>query len=403
MVPGRVELVGKHVDYAGGRSLTCAVDLAIQVRVSPTRDAMVRVRDSERRGQVEVPLSASAARRGPLWSAYVAAVARRLARDFPQARTGVNIRLRSALPPSSGLSSSSALVVAIGMALVDANDMERSPAWRDAVPNAIARAEYFAAIETGAPYRDFAGDVGVGVRGGAQDHVAIVCAEAESVGQFSYLPATLQRRVPWPSEYLLAVGVSGIRATKTGNAQSQYNLASDALRALARAWNGATGRSDLTIAAALASGADAGERLAGLAAAGVEGFDQAYLLPRLAQFREEVEVIVPGVGDALRDREFATLGALVDRSQQLAEEALGNQVPETILLARSARECGAVAASAFGAGFGGAVWAMVRADQSDAFLAAWRERYAAAFPERAPDSKWLLTRPSGPAREISNS
>ena len=29
VVPGRVELVGKHVDYAGGRSLTCAVDRAI--------------------------------------------------------------------------------------------------------------------------------------------------------------------------------------------------------------------------------------------------------------------------------------------------------------------------------------------------------------------------------------
>jgi len=29
VVPGRVELVGKHVDYAGGRSITCAVDRGI--------------------------------------------------------------------------------------------------------------------------------------------------------------------------------------------------------------------------------------------------------------------------------------------------------------------------------------------------------------------------------------
>ena len=403
VVPGRVELVGKHVDYAGGRSLTCAVDLAIQVRASPNRDAMVRVRDSERRGQVEVPLSESAVRRGPLWSAYVAAVARRFARDFPASRTGVDIRLRSQLPPSSGLSSSSALVVAIGMALVDANDMENSPVWREAVPTAIARAEYFSAIETGAPYGAFAGDAGVGVRGGAQDHVAIVCAAASSVGQFSYLPATLQRRVPWPGDYVIAIGVSGIRATKSGNAQSQYNRASDALRALARGWNSATGRNDLTIADALATGGDAGERLARLAADGVEGFGTEYLAPRLAQFREEVEVIVPGVGDALRDRDFAALGALVDRSQPLAEQALGNQVPETIFLARAARECGAVAASAFGAGFGGAVWAMVRGDEAAAFVAAWRAQYAATFPARAGDSKWLVTRPSGPARELVNS
>ena len=60
---------------------------------------------------------------------------------------------------------------------------------------------------------------------------------------------------------------------------------------------------------------------------------------------------------------MAAFGDLVDRSQQLAERRLGNQVPETIELARSARELGARAASAFGAGFGGSVWALVsRAD-----------------------------------------
>ena len=31
-IPGRVELVGKHVDYGGGRSLTCATEFALGVR-----------------------------------------------------------------------------------------------------------------------------------------------------------------------------------------------------------------------------------------------------------------------------------------------------------------------------------------------------------------------------------
>jgi len=39
--------------------------------------------------------------------------------------------------------------------------------------------------------------------------------------------------------------------------------------------------------------------------------------------------------------------------------ALGNQIPQTIFLAKTARQLGAVAASAFGAGFGGSVWALV--------------------------------------------
>jgi galactokinase len=131
----------------------------------------------------------------------------------------------------------------------------------------------------------------------------------------------------------------------------------------------------------------------------VEQFDGAYLGPRFAQFREEVEVIVPGVGDAMRDRDFAALGAFVDRSMAMAEHALRNQVAETSFLARSARAQGATAASAFGAGFGGAVWAMVPTADADAFVEEWRTEYLAAFPHRAEHALWLVTRPGGPARE----
>ena len=400
VVPGRVELVGKHVDYAGGRSLTCAVDRAITVEARPLDEPMVRVRDASRRGVVQVPLLAGVERthRSARWSAYVVAVARRFARDFPQARAGVELHVSSTLPPSAGLSSSSALVVAIASALADANRMDDDERWRAAVPTDLARAEYFGAMETGAPYGDSAGDAGVGARGGAQDHVAIVCARAESVGQFAYLPARLERRIAWPAEHALVIGVTGVKATKTGNARARYNRVSDSARALVGAWNAETGRADGTLADALASAADAGERLHRLAEQGVGEFGGDYLGPRFAQFREEIEVVVPGVGDAMRDRDFDTLGALVDHSMRLAERGLRNQVAETSFLASAARERGAVAASAFGAGFGGAVWAMVRAADAPDFLESWRAGYLETFPARAAAAQWLVTRPGGPAR-----
>ena len=402
VVPGRVELVGKHVDYAGGRSITCAVDRAITATVTEIDEPVIRVRDEGKRGYVEVPLVAGVTRShgGKRRGTYVVAVARRFARDFPRAHIGVDVRLRSELPPSAGLSSSSALVVALGSALAGANPMDDDDAWSAIVGDPLARAEYFGAMETGASYGPFAGDDGVGARGGAQDHVAIVCARAEHVGQFSYVPARLERYVPWPTKYALVIGVSGVRATKTGNARARYNRVSDSARALLRAWNAATARLDVTLVDALASDPDAGDRLARLAAMGAEGFDGTYLAPRFAQFREEIEVIVPRVGDALRDRDFAALGTLVDRSMELATTALGNQVPETIFLAHRARELGAAAASAFGAGFGGAVWAMVPTTDADAFVARWREAYLATFPRREPNAQWLVTRPGGPAREL---
>ena len=399
IVPGRVELVGKHVDYAGGRSLTCAVDRAITAVARPLREPVVRVRDAERRIPIEIPLDPSVvrSRSDPLWSAYVIAVARRFARDFPHARTGVEIELSSDLPPSAGLSSSSALVVAIASALADANEMEADLRWRAAVPDLLARGDYFGAMETGAPYGDFPGDEGVGVRGGAQDPVAILNAADWSVGQFSYVPARLERRIAWPRDHVLVIGVSGVRATKTGNARARYNRAADTTRMLVRLWNNVTGRSDATLADALASGDDAAAQLADIARRALTEFEPVELERRLAQFREEVEVIVPGVGDAFRDRDLPALGSHVDRSMALAETALGNQVPETLHLARSARELGAVAASAFGAGFGGSAWAMIPANAADEFQKRWKASYRAAFPKRSGSARFLVTRPGNPA------
>jgi galactokinase len=259
------------------------------------------------------------------------------------------------------LSSSTALVVTLAMAFVDANDLANDERWLAAIPTPIAFAEYVAAIETGEAFGDFLADGGVGVRGGAQDHVAIVCAEENSAGQFSYLPARLERRVPWPEDIVLAIGVSGVHATKTGNAQAAYNRLADAMR---------PGAAD-----------DAGSA-------------------RREQFREETDVIVPGVGDAIRDRDWKTLGALVDRSQSLAETVLQNQVEETIHLARAAREHGAIAASAFGAGFGGAVWAMISKNDAERFARAWRESYEAAFPGKKSRAKWMVTQAAGAARRV---
>lgn len=401
VVPGRVELVGKHVDYGGGRSLTCTVEFAMRATARPIPERVIRVRQRGSRDVVALPIGPSAAPTRSRWSTYVAAVARRIGRDFPGASGGVEVRLSSTLPPAAGLSSSTALTIALTRALVDATGLPSHRVFAEHAGSPIAFAEYVAAIETGAAHGPFPGDAGVGVRGGAQDHVAIMCAREGMVGQFSYIPAREEGWAPWPADHALCIGVSGVRASKTGNAQAAYNRAADAVRWLVCQWNGVTHRNDVTLAAALASGPDAPERLDRIArdANGASGapVSAEYLVRRLEQFREECETIVPGVADALRGRDLARVGVLVDRSQSLAEQALENQVAETIHLVRSARELGAVAASAFGAGFGGAVWAMVHAARVEEFTAAWNGSFTEAFPARAKRSSFLVTRPGPPA------
>ena len=71
---------------------------------------------------------------------------------------------------------------------------------------------------------------------------------------------------------------------------------------------------------------------------------------------------------------------LVDESQRAAERWLDNQIHETMTLASEARRLGADAASAFGAGFGGSVWALVAAPDAERFTTRLARRVHRGLP-----------------------
>ena len=145
----------------------------------------------------------------------------------------------------------------------------------------------------------------------------------------------------------------------------------------------------------MSSSTNAAEALERLAA---NSGDAPLQLARLAQFRAETERVVPGALAAISAADGAALGRLAVESQQGAETALRNQVPETKFLARAAMASGAHAASAFGAGFGGAVWAIVDTVVASEITERWRAAYAKAFPSRAAKSEWYTLRPAAGVR-----
>jgi galactokinase len=122
------------------------------------------------------------------------------------------------------------------------------------------------------------------------------------------------------------------------------------------------------------------------------------LTARLAQFRAESERVVPGALAAISAADATALGRFAVESQQGAETALGNQIGETSFLARAAMAAGAHAASAFGAGFGGSVWAIAERRSASDVLARWRELYAQSFPTRVARSDWLALAASAGVR-----
>ena len=391
-VPGRVEGVGKHTDYGGGRSIVCAIERGICLIAVPRADAQICMRDAGRESEARFTFDPNAEPARGKWSNYAITVARRVARDFPAARTGADIVFASDLPRASGMSSSSALIVAVFFALAEVNALWQTDFFRDHTRSREDLAGYLGAIESGSDFGSSSGNRGVGTLGGSEDHVAILCSRAGFLRQYSYCPIRPEREIRAPEDHALVIGVSGVRADKTGNARESYNRASLAARKIVELWRGATGRSDASLAAALDSAPDATEHLRQIVSTSADAaFGSEVLLKRLDQFAEESNEIVPAFGDALARADLERAGAIADRSQQLAETSLGNQTPETIELARSARRLGAAAASAFGAGFGGSVWALVPSRQAEVFRDAWAAHYRERYPEHAAASEFLIT------------
>jgi galactokinase len=393
-VPGRIEVLGKHTDYAGGRSLLCAVERGFCVVARPRSDETVCVADAVLDVETRLPFSQEASAPEGTWTAYPAAVVRRIARNFPGALRGADIALASDLPRSAGLSSSSALVVAVFTALAAANALEEREEFRTSMPRPEDLAGYLGAVENGLSFGALAGDRGVGTFGGSEDHTAILCCRAGQLAQYAFCPVRLEREVALPPGWTFVVGASGVSAEKAGAARERYNRLSLAAAAIFELWRGAGGSGETLGEAVRAPGEP--ERIREiLAMSSHPRFSARELRDRFEQFLEESEVLVPAAAAAFEAGNAAALGDTVARSQAGAERLLRNQVPETIGLAASARALGAIAASAFGAGFGGSVWALVLAGEADVFRESWEKDYRRRFPDAAVSSEFFVTR-AGP-------
>ena len=395
-IPGRIEFLGKHTDYAGGRSLLCPVDRGFRVTVEPRDDDVVCVADRRSGESVECSIAPDISRPRGHWANYVFTVVRRIARDFPDARIGADITFASDLPVAAGMSSSSALVVAVYMALAEVNHLREHVSYRANIGKPEHLAEYIGCIEGGFAFRAFAGDEGVGTLSGCEDQTAMVCGRAGALVQYSFCPVRYETTYPVPPNHDFVIAASGVVAEKTASALEKYNALSRRAAAAAEAWRRASGSVDRTLGDAVV-GADRATIRAAISRTPVEGFSAGDLVDRFDQFYAESEVIIPAVGGALSRGDLTAVGALVDQSQAGVERLLGNQIPETIELARSARELGAVAASAFGAGFGGSVWALTRAPDTPDFLRNWQEGYVRAFPTHRETARFFVTRAGRPA------
>jgi galactokinase len=123
--PGRVNLIGEHTDYNEGWVLPIATKERTRVAAAARSDRVIRAYSQSLKKERSFSLDDAYARRGK-WLDYVEGVARALlTRGIPVG--GADLMIASDVPPGAGLSSSAALELGVGQALVALSSSTISP------------------------------------------------------------------------------------------------------------------------------------------------------------------------------------------------------------------------------------------------------------------------------------
>lgn len=117
--PGRINLIGEHTDYNDGFVLPMALDLGITILGARREDARVHVVSHQGKdvAEIEFDLRSPGPKKRGTWSDYVEGMAQSLL-EANDDLCGAELLLASDLPAGAGLSSSAALEIGVGFALL---------------------------------------------------------------------------------------------------------------------------------------------------------------------------------------------------------------------------------------------------------------------------------------------
>src|ERR1017187_2684922 len=318
--PGRVTLVGEHIDYHNLAVLPMALDRRIRVAFRPRRDARIRA-VSAGYGAREFEWTAQLApvARGD-WENYLRAAAQAVAGRWGSGK-GVDAVVESRLPAAAGLSSSSTLIVAFTLALLKANGLE-------------ARfAELMEILPDGEQF--------VGTRGGGMDHAASLASREGCASLVEFAPLSV-RHISLPDGWSFLVAHSLQTAEKSGSAREEYNLRrAGGTTALARL-GFASYREALLVAVEAANRLEPGPER------------DAFLHVTSEALRVRAAVAAMERDDAV------AFGRLLLESHASLRDQLRVSCPILNELVGVAMESGALGARLTGAGFGGCVVVLCR-------------------------------------------
>lgn len=114
--PGRVNLIGEHVDYNGGLVLPAAIKYSTTIAIRKREDRLLVMEATDLPDKVIIDLDKIDEYKNLKWGNYQAGVAKELALDGIDL-VGADVLYHDTVPHGSGLSSSAAIEVATALAL----------------------------------------------------------------------------------------------------------------------------------------------------------------------------------------------------------------------------------------------------------------------------------------------
>ncbi|MFA6931560.1 MAG: NTP transferase domain-containing protein, partial [Lentisphaeria bacterium] len=226
-MPGRLNVMGRHVDHQGGNCNLMTISFETIMLVHPRNDDLVSIRHcnpeqfpgsefsiSELVAELpwedwnSVVASEALMKRfkeyGVDWSEYIKAAVLRLQKKFAmRPLRGMDLIVAGNIPMAAGLSSSSSLIVGAAEAAIAVNDLKTFPAQ---LVTLCGEGEWF-----------------VGTRGGSADHAAVKMGCQGSVVKVKFFPFAVEETVFFPENYAMVVCDSGIKARKSSEAKNQFN------------------------------------------------------------------------------------------------------------------------------------------------------------------------------------
>ncbi|MGI4751695.1 MAG: galactokinase [Janthinobacterium lividum] len=114
--PGRVNLIGEHIDYNGGLVLPCAITFGTNLLVAENKEGMFRFRSLDFEDQLDISVQEKYEKQGKEWFNYALGVMQQFL-GHKKSITGLDMLFQGNVPIASGLSSSAALEIVTAFAL----------------------------------------------------------------------------------------------------------------------------------------------------------------------------------------------------------------------------------------------------------------------------------------------